>query len=213
VRVLLGEDNALLRDGLASLLRSAGHKVDPVANATDLLSSLLAAAHDIAVVDIRLPPGNADDGLRAVLTARSQGRRLPVMVLSQYAEPLYLQELLANGAHATGYLLKDRVSKTSEFLEALSNIARGGTVLDPELITRLVNRSAAQGRIDALTNRERDVLGLMAEGRSNAAIGRELYLSDSTIAKYTTNIFMKLGLFDNTDDNRRVLAVLHFLQN
>ncbi len=212
MRVLVAEDNALLRDGLTSLLRARGHDVEAVADATELLSALLAGSHDVAVVDVHMPPGNADDGLRAVLDARSQGRRPPVLVLSQYAEPLYLQELLADGARATGYLVKDRVTRTAEFLGALSDIAGGGTVLDPDLVTRLVSRSANQGRLQALTNREREVLELMAEGRSNAAIGRQLYLSESAIAKYTTSIFMKLGLADCADDNRRVLAVLRFLQ-
>ncbi|GAA5178532.1 response regulator transcription factor [Rugosimonospora acidiphila] len=212
MRVVIAEDLFLLRDGLTHLLRE--HGFDIVAAVEDgpaLLHALRTEAPDVAVVDIRLPPSFTDDGLRAALAARQERPGLPILLLSQYVEPLYARELLADEAGAIGYLLKDRVSDAGRFVEAVRQVASGGTVLDPHVVSRLLVRSTARGTVDALTDRERDVLGLMAEGRSNSAISQRLYISESAVTKHTASIFAKLDLPVSNDDNRRVLAVLAYL--
>ncbi|MEU5941680.1 response regulator transcription factor [Micromonospora sp. NPDC047548] len=211
MRVVIAEDLFLLRDGLVRLLREHGFEVDAVDNGPALLDLLLNNPPTVAVVDVRLPPSFTDDGLRAALAARRCHPGLPILLLSQYVEQLYARELLADGAGAIGYLLKDRVSDAEQFLDAVRRVAGGGTVLDPEVITRLLRRNDARGTVSALTERERDVLLLMAEGRSNAAIAAQLNVSDSAVTKHIASIFNKLDLAPSTDDNRRVLAVLAYL--
>jgi DNA-binding NarL/FixJ family response regulator len=182
-----------------------------VDNGTDLLAAVLADQPDVAVVDVRLPPTFTDEGLRAALAARSQVPGLPVLVLSQYVEPLYARELLADGTGGIGYLLKDRVLDSAQFTDAVCRVAAGGTVMDPEVIARLLARDAGGGLLAALSPREREVLALMAEGRSNAAIAQRLVITERAIAKHTASIFLRLGLQPSDDDNRRVLAVLAYL--
>jgi DNA-binding NarL/FixJ family response regulator len=164
-------------------------------------------------VAVRLPPGLADDGLRAALAARRQVPGLPVLLLSQYVEQLYAGELLADQVGAVGYLLKDRVFNDDQFVDAIRTVAGGGTVLDPEVITKLVGRRSRDGPIARLSAREREVLELMAEGRSNAAIAQQLFVTEKAVSKHTTSIFTKLGLTPSEDDNRRVLAVLAYLNS
>lgn len=212
MRVVIAEDQAMLRAGLISLLEAAGHTVTAAADDEASLRAALAEWDaDVAIVDIRLPPTHTDEGLRAVLEARAARPGLPVLVFSQYVERLYVRELLTDSAGAVGYLLKDRVAHPAQFMDALAQIARGGTVLDPTVIDALLTRSEAQRPLDALTPRERDVLRLIAEGRSNAAIGGALHLSESATTKHITNIFDKLGLPPSSEDNRRVRAVLAYL--
>ncbi|MEU5806686.1 response regulator transcription factor [Streptomyces sp. NPDC047718] len=215
MRVVLAEDLFLLRDGLTRTLREHGCEVVAVDNGPSLRRALLAegdAAPDVAVVDVRLPPTFTDEGLQAALDARRRRPGLPVLVLSQYVEQLYANELLAGGEGAVGYLLKDRVTNTEQFVDAVRRVAAGGTVMDPQVISRLLARGDARGTIDGLTPRERDVLELMAEGRSNAAIANGLHISESAVAKHTASIFAKLRISASADDNRRVLAVLAYLK-
>jgi len=210
VRVVLAEDLFLLRDGLIRLLEAYGFEiVAAVDNAPELLRALLGERPDVAVVDVRLPPSFTDEGLRAALRARQQVPGLPVLVLSQYVEQLYARELLADGIGGVGYLLKDRVFNADQFLDALRRVATGGTAMDPEVIAKLLARNATP--LARLTGREREVLELMAEGRSNTAIAQRLHVSDGAVAKHTTSIFAKLDLPPSDDDNRRVLAVLTYL--
>jgi DNA-binding NarL/FixJ family response regulator len=212
VRVVLAEDLFLLRDGLIRLLEANGFQiVAAVDNAPDLLRALVGHRPDVAVVDVRLPPSFTDEGLRAALQARQQLPGLPVLVLSQYVEQLYARELLADGSGGVGYLLKDRVSNTDQFIDALRRVAAGGTAMDPEVIAKLLARNARDEPLARLTGREREVLELMAEGRSNTAIAQRLHVSDGAVAKHTTSIFAKLDLPPSDDDNRRVLAVLAYL--
>lgn len=212
MRVVIAEDLALLRDGLIRLLEAHGVEVAAaVGDGPSLLRALLEERPDVAVVDVRMPPSFTDEGLRAVLDARRRVPGLPVLILSQYVEQLYARELLADGAGGVGYLLKDRVFDPSQFVEAVERVAAGGTAMDPEVIARLLARGRAGRPLDRLTPREREVLALMAEGRSNASIARRLVLSDGAVAKHTTNIFTKLDLPPSSDDNRRVLAVLAHL--
>jgi DNA-binding NarL/FixJ family response regulator len=209
MRVVLAEDHILLRDGLALLLTSHGFDlVATVDSGPDLLSALRAHRPDVAVVDVRLHPTFTDEGLRAALTARQELPGLPILVLSQHVEQLYARELLADGSGGIGYLLKDRVLGADQFIDAVRRVAGGGTAMDPDVIAKLFSRNRA---VDRLTPREREVLGLMAEGRSNAAIGQRLFLSDSAVAKHIASIFGKLDLAASDDDNRRVLAVLAYL--
>ena len=182
-----------------------------VDNGKDLLAVLTADKPDVAVVDVRLPPTFTDEGLRAALAARREVPGLPVLVLSQYVEQLYARELLAGGGGGIGYLLKDRVFDSAQFVDAVRRVAAGGTAMDPEVIARLLARSSDDGAISALSPREREVLALMAEGRSNAAIAQRLYVTERAVAKHTASIFLKLGLQPSDDDNRRVLAVLAYL--
>jgi DNA-binding NarL/FixJ family response regulator len=209
MRVVLAEDHILLRDGLALLLTSHGFDlVATVDSGPDLLAALREHRPDVAVVDVRLHPTFTDDGLQAALTARREIPGLPVLVLSQHVEQLYARELLADGSGGIGYLLKDRVLGGDQFIDAVRRVADGGTAMDPDVIAKLFSRNRP---LDRLTPREREVLSLMAEGRSNAAIGQRLFLSDSAVAKHIAGIFGKLDLAASDDDNRRVLAVLAYL--
>ncbi|MGG7570206.1 LuxR C-terminal-related transcriptional regulator [Streptomyces sirii] len=216
MRVVLAEDLFLLRDGLTRTLREHGCEVVAVDNGPSLMRALLdeeVPAPDVAVVDVRLPPTFTDEGLQVALEARRRRPGLPVLALSQYVEQLYANELLAGGEGAVGYLLKDRVTNTEQFIDAVRSVAAGGTVMDPQVISRLLSRGDARGTIESLTPRERDVLELMAEGRSNAAIANGLHISESAVAKHTAGIFTKLRISPSTDDNRRVLAVLAYLKS
>jgi DNA-binding NarL/FixJ family response regulator len=212
VRVVVAEDLFLLRDGLVRLLGAHGFDVaDAVETAPDLLSALIEHRPDVAIVDVRLPPSFTDDGLRAALQARAQVPGLPVLVLSQYVEQLYARELLADQGGGVGYLLKDRVFNDDQFVDAIRTVAGGGTVMDTEVVTKLLGRHAREEPIGRLSAREREVLGLMAEGRSNMAIAQRLFVSEKAVSKHTASIFTKLGLTPSDDDNRRVLAVLAYL--
>jgi DNA-binding NarL/FixJ family response regulator len=214
VRVVLGEDLYLLREGLARLLGAHGFEiVASVGDGPALLEAMLEHRPDVAVVDVRMPPTFTDEGLRAALAARRELPGLPVLVLSQYVEQLYARELLADGTGAVGYLLKDRVFDAAQFAETVRQVARGGTAMDPEVISKLLARGTAQEPLGRLTPREREVLGLMAEGRSNTAIAQQLVVTERAVAKHTSNIFGKLGLPPSDDDNRRVLAVLAYLDH
>ncbi|MBX6383079.1 MAG: response regulator transcription factor [Microbispora sp.] len=214
MRVVLAEDLHLLREGLVALLRAHGFEVvAAVESGPELLAALIGERPDVAVVDVRLPPTFTDEGLQAVLAARRQVPGLPVLVLSQHVEQLYARELLADGSGGVGYLLKDRVFNAEQFVDAVRRVAAGGTAMDPEVIARLLASNARNEPLGRLTPREREVLELMAEGRSNAAIAQRLYLSDSAVGKHTASIFAKLGLAPSDDDNRRVLAVLAFLNS
>jgi DNA-binding NarL/FixJ family response regulator len=182
-----------------------------VDNGTDLLAALTSDQPDVAVVDVRLPPTFTDEGLRAALAARREVPGLPVLVLSQYVEQLYARELLASGGGGIGYLLKDRVFDSAQFVDAVRRVAGGGTAMDPEVIARLLARNSGDGALAALSPREQEVLALMAEGRSNAAIAQRLFVTERAVAKHTASIFVKFGLQPSDDDNRRVLAVLAYL--
>ncbi|MFF8771959.1 response regulator [Kitasatospora sp. NPDC015120] len=213
MRVVLAEDLFLLRDGLIRTLREHGCEVvAAVDNGPALLRALREQRPDVAVVDIRLPPSFTDEGLRAALEARRARPALPVLILSQYVDQLYAQELLAGGEGAIGYLLKDRVTHTAQFVDAVRSVAAGGTVMDPQVIAKLLARSDARGTTAELTAREHEVLRLMAEGRSNAAIMNTLHIGESAVAKHTASIFAKLRIEASADDNRRVLAVLAYLK-
>ncbi|HEV3066367.1 MAG TPA: response regulator transcription factor [Streptosporangiaceae bacterium] len=214
MRVVVAEDLFLLRDGLARLLSAHEFEIAAaVDTAPGLLRALLEHRPDIAVVDVRLPPAFADDGLQAALAARREVPGLPVLLLSQYVEQLYARELLADQAGAVGYLLKDRVFSDDQFVDAIRTVAGGGTVMDPEVVTKLLGRRSRDEPISRLSGREREVLELMAEGRSNTAIGQRLFISEKAVSKHTTSIFTKLGLAADQDDNRRVLAVLAYLNS
>ena len=212
MRVVIAEDLFLLRDGLTRMLEAHGLEVTAaVDNPDDLLAAVTSSRPDVAVVDVRLPPSFTDEGLRAALAARRQVPGLPVLVLSQYVEQLYARELLADGSGGIGYLLKDRVFDSAQFVDAVRRVAAGGPAMDPEVVARLLARNHGEGTVAALTAREREVLALMAEGRSNAAIGAQLVITERAVAKHTASIFLKLGLQPSEDDNRRVLAVLAYL--
>jgi DNA-binding NarL/FixJ family response regulator len=214
VRVVVAEDLFLLRDGLTRLLTAHDFEIAAaVDSAPGLLGALLEHRPDVAVVDVRLPPSFADDGLQAALTARREVPGLPVLLLSQYVEQLYARELLADQAGAVGYLLKDRVFNDDQFVDAIRTVAGGGTVMDPEVVTKLLGRRARDEPVTRLSGREREVLGLMAEGRSNVAIAQRLFITEKAVSKHTTSIFTKLGLAESQDDNRRVLAVLAYLNS
>ena len=212
MRVVVAEDLFLLRDGLTRLLTAHDFEIAAaVDNAPGLLSALLEQRPDVAVVDVRLPPAFADDGLQAALSARREVPGLPVVLLSQYVEQLYARELLADQKGAVGYLLKDRVFNDDQFVDAIRTVAGGGTVMDPEVVTKLLGRRARDEPVSRLSAREREVLELMAEGRSNVAIAQRLFITEKAVSKHTTSIFTKLGLAASEDDNRRVLAVLAYL--
>jgi DNA-binding NarL/FixJ family response regulator len=211
VRVVIAEDHALLRDGLTRLLKAFDFDVvEVVDNGPELLPTLVASKPDVAVVDVRLPPTFTDEGLQAAIAARAAVPGLPVLVLSQHVEPLYARELLGDRRGGVGYLLKDRISDVATFVDAVRQVAGGGTVMDPEVVARLLDRSKP---LDVLTAREREVLGEMAAGRSNAAIAGKLFVTEKAVSKHINNIFMKLGLPPSDDDNRRVLAVLAYLND
>jgi DNA-binding NarL/FixJ family response regulator len=215
MRVVIVEDNALLREGMVALLRERG--VDVAAHAGDapgLLRILAGHKPDVAIVDVRLPPTFTDEGVRAAIEARTREPRLGVLILSQYVEPVYTSELLASGEGGVGYLLKERVGEVRAFVDALERVAAGGTALDREVVAELMRaRGEASGEdaLDRLSPREREVLALMAEGRTNAAIARELVVTPGAIEKHISSIFGKLDLPASDDDHRRVLAVLAYL--
>ncbi|MDT4926783.1 MAG: hypothetical protein QOG01_4496 [Pseudonocardiales bacterium] len=213
MRVVLAEDLALLRDGLIRLLEAHECEVvEAVDNGPSLLRALTTHKPDIAVVDVRLPPTFTDEGLRAAIAARAEIPGLPVLVLSQYVEQLYARELLADRSGGVGYLLKDRVFNVDQFIDAVRQVAGGGTAMDPEVVAQLLTRrSARDDPLTTLTPREREVLGLMAEGRSNAAIAARMFVTEKAVSKHTNSIFGRLGLPQSEDDNRRVLAVLAYL--
>ncbi|UKD55193.1 response regulator transcription factor [Amycolatopsis sp. FU40] len=214
MRIVVAEDLYLLRDGLVRLLQAYGHEV--MATATtgpETVAVLREHRPDVAVVDVRMPPTQTDEGLRAVLAARRETPGLPVLILSQHVEQLYARELLVDGASGVGYLLKDSVFEAEQFIDALERVAAGGTAMDPAVISKLLTSGAPDQRLGSLTERERSVLELMAEGLSNAEIARRLFLSESAISKYTTSLFGKLGITDDDTGNRRVLAVLTYLNS
>ncbi len=214
MRVVIAEDLYLLREGLASLIKEHGFDVaETVDNGPSLLRALLDQQPDVAVVDVRLPPSYSDEGLRAALEARRRVPGLPILVLSQHVEQLYARELLADQAGGVGYLLKDRVFTDEQFIDALHTVARGGTVMDPEVVAKLLARPSNQQPVTRLTEREREVLALMAEGRSNSAIAQRMFVTEKAVSKHCTSIFAKLDLPPSDDDNRRVLAVLAYLNS
>ena len=214
MRALIAEDQALLRDGITRLLEAHGITViDAVGTGPLAVDALKQHRPDIAVLDVRLPPSFTDEGLRAAVDARAHIPALPVLILSQHVEQLYARELLADGAGAVGYLLKDRVMHVEDFLDAVHRVAAGDTVMDPQVISQLLSTPRAHDPVDDLTERERDVLALIAQGRTNAAIAERLFVAEKTINKNINSLFDKLGLAPGEDTNRRVLAVLAFLQH
>ncbi|MFJ5515537.1 LuxR C-terminal-related transcriptional regulator [Streptomyces griseoluteus] len=219
MRVVIAEDSVLLREGLTRLLTDLGHEVVAgVADAEALLATIAELAGrdalpDVVVADVRMPPTHTDEGVRAAVELRGRHPDLGVLVLSQYVEERYATELLAGSSRGVGYLLKDRVADVREFVAAVERVAQGGTALDPEVVAQLLGRSRKQDVLAALTPREREVLGLMAEGRTNSAVARQLVVSDGAVEKHVSNIFMKLGLTPSDGDHRRVLAVLTYLNS
>ena len=214
MRVVIGEDLALLREGMIRLLEAHDFEVvEAVDNGPSLLRALVTHQPDVAVVDVRLPPTFTDEGLRAAIDARGKIPGLPVLVLSQYVEQLYARELLSDRTGGVGYLLKDRVSDVGQFVEAVTRVAQGGTAMDPDVISQLLTTRAADAPMQRLTPREREVLGLMAEGRTHTAIAARLFITEKAVSKHTNSIFTKLDLPPSEDDNRRVLAVLAYLNN
>ncbi|MDO3700094.1 response regulator transcription factor [Micromonospora sp. C28SCA-DRY-2] len=212
MRVVIAEDLALLRDGLTRILDAFGFQVvEAVADGPSVLPALTRHRPDVAVVDVRLPPTFTDEGLQAALQARTRLPGLPILVLSQHVEQLYARELLSDRAGGVGYLLKDRVSNVDQFVDAVRRVAAGGMVMDPDVVSQLLARNTGGQRLAELTAREREVLGLMAEGRSNAAIAGRLFVTEKAVSKHINNIFSKLGMPPSDDDNRRVLAVLAYL--
>ncbi|WOP19351.1 response regulator transcription factor [Raineyella sp. LH-20] len=211
MRALVAEDHALLRAGLIQLLEAHDIEVvEAVADEPSLVRALQRPDIDVAILDVRLPPTGTDEGLRAAVQARRRRPGLPVLVLSQYVEQLYARELLASEEGAIGYLLKDRVANVAQFITSVRQVAAGGTVMDPEVVSQLLRRRGAP--LAALTPREREVLEHMAQGRSNAAIGDAMSITEKAVGKHIANIFAKLDLVSSDDDNRRVLAVLAYLQ-
>ncbi|MER7638825.1 response regulator transcription factor [Streptomyces sp. NPDC126522] len=212
MRIVLADDAVLLREGLVRLLTDDGHQVvAAVGDGPALVEAVLTHRPDVAVVDVRMPPTHTDEGLRAAISVRAQLPGTPVLVLSQYVEESYAAELLADGSGAVGYLLKDRVARVEEFLDALARVAHGATVLDPQVVSRLLAGQRRNAPLEALTPRERQLLALMAEGHSNTAIARRLALSNSAVEKHIGNVFAKLGLPPDDSRHRRVLAVLAHL--
>jgi DNA-binding NarL/FixJ family response regulator len=214
IRVAIAEDSVILRDGLVQLLVDRGFEVtDAVGDAAALRASIDRDRPDVAVIDIRMPPSFTDEGLRAAIELRRRHPGLGILLFSQYIETRYAAELLADDATGIGYLLKDRVADVSDFVEALVRVASGGTALDPEVVTQLVGISRRTDSLSGLSGREREVLSLMAEGRSNAAIATTLVISEGAVEKHVANIFTKLDLPVSQSDHRRVLAVLRFLDS
>jgi DNA-binding NarL/FixJ family response regulator len=212
MRVVIAEDSVLLREGLVRLLADENiEAVETVGDGSALVDAVAAHTPDLAIVDVRMPPTFTDEGLRAALTARERVPGTPILVLSQYVEERYATELIGGGAQGVGYLLKERVADVTEFVEAVRKIAGGGTVIDPEVIGQLLGRRHRGDRLEALTPREREVLGLMAQGRSNAAIARDLVVTEGAVEKHISNIFLKLDLPPAEDSHRRVMAVLAYL--
>jgi DNA-binding NarL/FixJ family response regulator len=214
LRVVVADDSVLLREGLVRLLTENGHEVvAAIGDGPSLVDAIDRHRPDVSVVDVRMPPSHTDEGLRAAVEARRLVPGTPVLVLSQYVEASYADDLLADRSGAVGYLLKDRVAAIAEFLDALHRVAGGGTVLDPEVVGQLLARRRRDDPLRQLTPRERDVLGLMAEGRSNTAIAKALVVSDGAVEKHVRNIFTKLSLPPDEEQHRRVLAVLAYLRS
>ena len=213
MRIVLGEDSVLLREGIARLLEDSGFDVvGRAGDAEDLLRKVRAHKPDVAIVDIKMPPTHTDEGLRAARTIRAEQPETAVLVLSQYIEEDYALDLLSGSAEGVGYLLKDRVADVERFLDAIRRVADGGSALDPEVVSQMLGRRRAVDPLAELTPREREVLTLMAEGRSNLAISTELVITERAVEKHVTNIFAKLQLPASADDHRRVLAVRTYLQ-
>jgi len=213
MRIVIAEDSVLLRDGLVRLLGDAGHEiVAAVGDADALVDAVDAHRPDLAVVDVRMPPTHTDDGLRAAVAIRSRIPEVGLLVLSQYVEEQYARELLAGDSSGIGYLLKDRIADVSEFLSAVQRVGSGGAAFDPEVVSQILARSGRHDPISRLTPREREVMALMAEGRSNTAIAAALVVSDGAVEKHVSNIFAKLDLPQAETDHRRVLAVLRWLE-
>ncbi|MEU4834362.1 response regulator transcription factor [Streptosporangium sp. NPDC023615] len=213
MRIVIAEDAVMLRDGLCLLLTSRGHEVvAAVGDGEALRAAVQEHRPDLAVIDVRMPPSHTDEGLRAAIEIRRTRPELGVLVFSQYIETHYAARLLADGAHGVGYLLKERVADVRDFLTALERIAAGETVLDPQVVTQIMGAGRRAEALEELTPREREVLELMAQGRSNSAIAEALFLSYGSVEKHVTQIFTKLGLPPSDNDHRRVLAVLHYLQ-
>jgi len=214
VRVVLAEDSVLLREGVARILDEAGFEVvGQAGNADELLLKVRSYSPDVAIVDIRMPPTHTDEGLRAAQEIREKHPNCGVLVLSQYVEAGYAMELLADSAEGVGYLLKDRVSDVNEFADAVRRVGEGGSALDPTIVSQLVGRRRRDDPIDQLTPREREVLELMAEGRSNSGIAEQLVVTERAVEKHVTSIFAKLRLPAAAEDHRRVLAVLAYLRS
>ncbi len=212
LRVVIAEDSALIREGIARLIEeSGGSVVAKVADGPAFIDAVVAHEPDVSVVDVRMPPTQRDEGLRAAIEARRRVPGTPILVLSQYVERQYATELLADRAGGVGYLLKDRVGDIPEFMDALRRVARGGTALDPEVVAQLMVRSRVDDPLAALTPREREVLAAMAEGRTNVGIAALLHVTEGATEKHISNIFGKLQLPDTQNDHRRVLAVLAYL--
>jgi DNA-binding NarL/FixJ family response regulator len=213
LRVVIADDAVLLREGLVRLLAENGHLVvSAVGDGPSLVEAIDRHRPDVSIVDVRMPPSHTDEGLRASVEARTRIPGTPVLVLSQYVEVSYAEDLLADRYGGVGYLLKDRVAEVGEFLDALGRVARGATVLDPEVVAQLLVRRRRDDPLRTLTPREREVLGLMAEGRSNTAIARQLVVSEGAVEKHVRNVFAKLDLIPDDEQNRRVLAVLAYLR-
>ena len=213
VRVVIGEDDVLMREGIARLLAEAGFEVAAHAGDADsFLRKALAHRPDVAVVDVRMPPGRTDDGLRAALELRRQRPGTGVLVLSQYYDEGYAVDLIGESAEGVGYLLKERVGDVDVFTDAVARVAAGGSVLDTEIVARMLGRRREQGALDQLTPRERDVLVAMAEGKSNSGIAAALFVTEAAVEKHVTSIFHKLGLAPTAGEHRRVMAVLRYLE-
>lgn len=214
MRILICEDSVLLREGIVRLLNDAGHEVVAALADTEGLEEAVSTSHpELCILDVRLPPTFTDEGIRAALALRAAAPDLPLLVLSQYVEERYASELIAAQGGALGYLLKDRVADIAEFLDSVARIAEGATVLDPEVVAQLLSRQARGSKMALLTDRERQVLALLAEGKSNQAIAAVLYLSEASIEKHITAIFQKLGLEADERGNRRVLAALAHIES
>jgi DNA-binding NarL/FixJ family response regulator len=214
VKAVIADDSALIREGVARVLADAGFEiVAQVDNAVDLLHSIASRAPDVAVVDIRMPPTHTDEGIRAARQIRDAHPAVGVVVLSQHAEPEYAMELLAEGTEGVGYLLKDRIADIDDFAESVRRVAQGGSALDPSIVGLLVSRKRRSSPLEVLSAREKEVLGLMAEGRSNQAIAERLVVTERAVEKHVTSIFQKLRLTATPEDHRRVLAVLAFLRS
>jgi DNA-binding NarL/FixJ family response regulator len=214
VRLVLAEDSLLLREGLAALLGEGGFEVvGQAGNGVEAIELVRSTRPDVVVLDIRMPPTYTDEGLRAAQQLRAEDPDVGILVLSQYVNTAYVVRLMSAGAKGIGYLVKDRVSDVGELTDAVQRVGMGGTVVDPEVVTRLMDRRRERNRWEHLSERERDVLGLMAEGRTNRAIADRLHLSEKTVEAHVRSIFTKLGLVPSTEDHRRVLAVLSYLRS
>ncbi|BCJ58959.1 response regulator [Micromonospora endophytica] len=213
MRIVIAEDLALLREGLIRILQANGFEiVEAVDNGAALIRALMTHRPDVAIVDVRLPPTFTDEGLRSAIEARRQIPGLPIMVLSQYVEQVYARELMSDCAGAVGYLLKDRVTDVDQFVASVRKVAAGSTVMDPDVVRALLTHRSTDPKLLELSPREHEVLTLMAQGRSNAAIAARMFVTEKTVSKHSNSIFTKLGLKPSEDDNRRILAVLAYLQ-